>query len=81
MDPHVHCRATVTELLAERARRGADPARLQQAVVLADVVEQRPSQEDLARELRDLAAGVHGGPGLTAAAHAILRGWQARASG
>ena len=78
MDPHVYCRAFVAELLAERAGRGSDPARLQQAVVLAYFVERRPSQEDFARELHALAAGVHGGPGVASAARAILLDWQAR---
>ena len=81
MDPHVYCRESVAELLAERVRRGSDPARLQQAVMLAYFVERRPSHEDFARELHALAAGVHGGPGVAAAAHAILRDWQAGAAG
>ena len=82
MDPQTYCTQIITDLFAERTDVPADRERLQRAAVVAFLAQQRLSERDFARELRELAAGAdHGRPGVAAAAQAILRDWQARTAG
>jgi hypothetical protein len=78
MNPRTYCEETVAELLARRARRGSDPDLLQRLLVLSCLRERQLSEEDFARELRELSVGPQGGPGVTSAARAILDDWRRR---
>ncbi len=79
MDPHVYCREAITELLAERARRGWDPDIGQRAILLSYLLERRLSAPDFERRLEELSVSArHGQPGVAAASRAILADWQGR---
>ena len=76
MDPHRYCHQAVTELLAESADSRVNREDLQRAAVLAYLAQLRLSDPDFMRVLHELASGLHGRPGVTAAARAILHDWQ-----
>ena len=81
MDPRAYCQEAITELLAERARRGWDPDIGQRAILLSYLLERRLSAPDFEHRLKQLSASAHPGqPGVATAARAILADWQARAA-